>query len=347
MTGFISHSAIAVQKTNPDISVNILLLGKKSFSEEEHKEHKDKYSEAIKKLQNFYMRGGGHAGHAHSGGDGFSVQEVEIYFKSNIDPYWTGNFSVGVSQHGDHFDFALEEAYVESLFIPSLTFRAGQFFAFLGRHNNLHTHYYPFIDPPLINKTLFGHHGWAGAGASLAYLTPLPWYFEIMGQAFYTEDKPSGILFLKNLWDLNDKSTFELDLAYGAKVKTFKHLYNAAMVYKYQPLDSSKKHSVSWTTEFLQAVGDKNLKVNKGFNSYVQWQFLKQWWLQGRAEYLLGEKWKNIEEQKYSVLLAWTATEYSSIRLQYDVAKADHEAWEHAVSIQANMSLGAHPAHLY
>ena len=51
---------------NPDISVNLLLLGKKTFSEDGHegseKEHED-----------------GHDEHSHFV-DGFSVQEIELYF---------------------------------------------------------------------------------------------------------------------------------------------------------------------------------------------------------------------------------------------------------------------------
>ena len=61
--------------------------------------------------------------------------------ESFIDSYWTGNISLGLAQHGSHFDLDLETAYIDSLFIPNLTVRAGKFYTFLGRHNNLHSHH--------------------------------------------------------------------------------------------------------------------------------------------------------------------------------------------------------------
>ena len=341
------QTARAVPKTNPDISVNVLLLGRQSFKEKEHKEnteHEEEHEEEHEAHEEH------NTGHAHNLNDGFSIQEVEFYFKSNIDPYWTGNVSLGISQHENRFDLDLEEAFVESLFIPNLTLRAGKFYAFFGRHNNLHTHHYPFIDPPLINQTLFGSHGWNGSGASLAYLSPLPWYSELIAQAFYShvkQKKISGILFFKNLWDLNDRSTLELDLSYGTKIKNYEHLYNASLVWKWKNLESAKNHSIAWTTELTQALENTSPENVGGLSSYIQWQFLKNWWLEGRAEYTGRPYFNSIKNQKYSLLLAFTATEYSAIRLQYSGIRKDHEGWEHGVAIQSNMSLGTHPAHLY
>ena len=337
-------SAMAVPKTNPDIGVNILLLGKKSFSGEKHtEEHGENHEEEVHEDEDH-----GAENHAHNIEDGFSVQEVEIYFKSNIDPYWSGNVFLGVSQHGSDFQLDLEEVFVESLFIPNVTIRAGKFYAFLGRHNNLHTHYYPFIDPPLINQTLFGAHGWSETGVSLAYLSPLPWYAELIAQGFYShneKEKLSGILFLKNLWDLNSNLTLELNMSYGIWVKNFKHLYDVSLVWKWKALDSMS--SLAWTTEALQAIADSDSENIGGLNSYIQWQFLKRWWLEGRAEYLSYPNWNNLKTQKYSFLLAFVTTEYSAIRLQYDVMQNDHKEWGHGVAVQASMSLGTHPAHLY
>ena len=354
ISAFICSPTQAVPKTNPDISVNILLLGKKSFPKIEVKKehHEEKHSEEDDHKENDHEeeRGQESHNHRHNTGDGLSIQEIEFYFKSNIDPYWRGDVSLGIAQHEGGFEIDLEEAFIESLFIPSLTIRAGKFYAFLGRHNNLHTHYYPFIDPPLINQTLFGFHGWNEAGTSFAYLSPLPWYSEIIVQAFYSHneiDKLSGILFFKNLWDLTDSATLELDLSYGTKVKNFKHLYNASLIWKWKPLSSARGHNLAWTTEWLQAVGESSANSAGGLNSYIQWQFLKNWWLEGRTEYLFHSKWNDVEAHKHSLLLAFAATEYSAIRLQYDTTKQDSMKWEHSISIQSNMSLGTHPAHLY
>ena len=326
-------TAQAKPKTNPDISVNILLLGKKTFSGEESHHHHHHEEDSLS------------SNHDHTR-EGFSIQEVEFYFKSNIDPYWSGNVSVGLFQEESGFQMEVEEAYIESLFIPSLTLKAGQFYAFLGRHNNLHTHYYPFIEPPLANKSLFGDHGFNETGLSLAYLSPLPWYSEIVAQAFYSyADKTpvSALLFFKNLWELNDSSTLEFNISYGSGIKNFKQIFDSALVFKWKALESFK--SVSWTTEWLQAARGP-IEDIKGVHSDIQWQFLKSWHLQGRVSALMNKRF-NIEKQKYSTLLSFTPTEYSAIRLQYDMEKSDHGGWSHGVAVQSNMSLGTHPAHLY
>ena len=365
-----AHYASAVPtKTNPDISLNILLLGQKSFQDERSKEEKK-------------TSGHAHGGHQHLSTDGLSVQEVELYFKSNIDSYWTGNISLGLAQHGSHFDLDLEIAYIDSLFIPNLTVRAGKFYTFLGRHNNLHSHHYPFIDPPSINQKLFGFHGLNGIGLSLAYLSPLPWYSELVAQAI-KEEHYRWVLFFKNLWDLTDQSTLELNLTFariigelketnsfpsfnpqdiknyiGNSIDTWEGLYNVSLTWKWQAVNNIK--SAVWTTEFVHSNGKimkttnlpikigklKSKKNIKSLNSYIQFQFLKSWWIQARADFLFDSKWNKTELQKYSTLLAWTATEYSAIRLQADMIKTD-ENWSYTIALQTNMSLGAHPAHLY
>lgn len=381
---FVMPPAMSIQKTNPDISVNILLLGKTPLggerhederherstnrttehgtgkhSEKEHRAHKHILPTPIwdwpRKGERSEKKHGAHKhneeehkAHSHSMEKGFALQELEIYFKSNIDPYWRGSASLGISMHEGKLEMDLEEAFVESLFIPNTKFRAGRFYALIGRHNNFHSHHYPFIDPPLINQELFGFHGWRGAGASVAWLSPLPWYFEVLVQSFYDKEGWPNILFLKNFWDLNDSSTLELDLTYGREIKAFKSLYNASLIYKWKALSNSKKTSLSWTTEWIQAKGESSDHSKGGVYSSLQWQFGQNWWLQGRAEYLSKSSWKKIDGQKYSLLLGFVATEYSALRLQYDLIKKNHEEeWGHSIALQANMSMGTHPAHLY
>ena len=350
-------------KSNPNISVNLLLLGKKTFSGEESES-----DSSSQKAPHDHIR------------EGLSIQEVEFYFQSNIDPFWSGTISFGIfpTAHGGDettgnnllsfspstakalnlnaqspaFEMELEEAYIESLFIPSFTVKSGLFYATLGRHNSLHTHHYPFIDTPLANKKIFeGDHGFRETGLSLAYLSPLPWYSEIIGQAFYTyEDKKnplSGLLFFKNLWDLYDNSTLEFNISYANQLNNFEHLFNSALVLKWRAL-SSNSQSLSWTTETILATQKESVKNIIGAHSYIQWQFLKNWHLQFRADALMPEGWnRDRERQKYSTLLSFAPTEYSALRLQGDIEKSEQGKWSYGLSIQTNMSLGAHPAHLY
>ncbi len=60
---------------------------------------------------------------------GFQINEAEINIQSNIDPYWFGNLTVGMHQHGGHVEFDLEEAFIRTLALPEgFSLTAGRFF---------------------------------------------------------------------------------------------------------------------------------------------------------------------------------------------------------------------------
>ena len=349
----------AASKSNPDISLNMLFLGS-------HEKP--------------------------SGKTRFSIQEAELYFQSNIDPYWTGSLYLGAHYHEGHFDWDLEEAFIETLFIPQLTARLGKFYGRLGRHNELHTHHYPFIDPPLINERLLGGHGWSGYGLSASWLIPLPYFAEMTAQGFYQAEKAkgqgagSGSLSLKNFWEIRDHSTLELALFYGTKINGLKNIRGASLTYKWKPLDTAKKRSLTWTAELLQGEAAKQSKAKQpaaaalaernrrailsrfaplghsghgggqsgripesqgGLSMAVEWRLLNSWRLQGRAEWLAPPRWNKINMQKYSALLGFARTEYSMFRLQYYGQKARGGGWTQGLALQSSVSMGPHPAHKY
>ena len=108
--------------------------------------------------------------------NGFDLREAELMFFADVDPY--SRFSVLLSVHPDYkYDAATgkveqswavepEEVFAESDQIPGVTMRAGKFKAAFGKHNQLHTHSYPFIDAPLANSKLLGEEGLNDAGVS-------------------------------------------------------------------------------------------------------------------------------------------------------------------------------------
>ncbi len=331
-----SFSQGSSSRSNPNISINVLTLG----------------------------RAGNNGGSALSKNpNGFQLQEVEVRFTSNIDSYFMGNVVLAIEKEEEEFKVEPEEVFIETLFLPSFTIKAGKFYALLGRHNHLHTHSFPFIDKPFINEILLGEEGLNEGGLALSYLVPTPWYFEIVGQGFSATNEVlfnsaskndiTGVLFIKNLWDLNDTSTFEFNLAYGNGKNSFNgttQLYSASATYKWRPIEKSTHHSFSWTTEFLQSHREKATENKEigGMSFWVQWQFARQWWLQGRGEYLGLPKPDAGAITKYSALIGFVLTEYSALRLQYDNINQNSEGEnEHRVSLQLNVSLGTHPAHDY
>lgn len=347
----------AENRTNPDISVNALFLGRGST--------RGQRADAEAK-------------------NGFQIQEVEVRMTSNIDAYFRGELTLAVhpeveeeEEHGEeeeeeeeheghhHSSYHVEpeEAFVETLSLPNLTVRAGKFFASLGRHNLFHTHYFPFIDAPLTNTQILGDEGLNEVGISVAYLTPAPWYLEVVGQGFSaqnenlfgsaTQDDVMGLFALKNLWDLSTASTLAFDLAYangGNEFKGTSHVYVGSLTYKWRPLEKSVYRSFLWTAEYFHAEREKADEGRRkgGFSSWVQYQFARQWWAQLRGEYFDQPADDFDPIKKYSALVGYVPTEYSALRLQYDhIDDQRREDPEQRVSLQLNISMGTHPAHNY
>ena len=358
--------------TNPNMSVNFLVLGRGS-SEGVHEEAENP--------------------------NGFHLQEVELRFTSNIDAYFRGDVVLGIHrEHGHHQDEIAteteeeaeaeseteaeheeeesvsahgwsvepEEVYLESLSIPGVTLKVGKFFALIGKHNNLHTHYFPFIDPPVINTLILGEEGLNEIGFSLSYLLPTPWYLEMVLQGFSgsnenlfnspVQDDLASLVFVKNLWNLTESTTLEWNFTYGEGRDTFEgmtRLYNTSFTYKWRPLEKSTRQSFSWTLEFLEARGGNHPPYEdptgkekaEGFVLWTQWQFMQKWWLQARTEQVSFYDGKLTK--KHSALIAFTPTEYSSLRFQVDEVRETDKAKDLMFSLQWNMSMGTHPAHNY
>ncbi|MCB0385799.1 MAG: hypothetical protein KDD43_10440, partial [Bdellovibrionales bacterium] len=120
--------------------------------------------------------------------NGFSIQEVEMRLTSNIDAYWRGDVTLAIHPHPEvengetHLEYKLEpeEAFVESLGLENWTVRVGKFKAFFGKHNQLHTHSFPFVDAPLPHQMILGEEGLNEVGVSAAYLAPFSWYSEVV-----------------------------------------------------------------------------------------------------------------------------------------------------------------------
>jgi hypothetical protein len=161
--------------------------------------------------------------------NGFNFQEAEFQFTADVDPYWKANFILSVDRAGE---VGLEEGYVTSEELPydllprNTSLKLGKFFPAFGKHNLLHAHQFPFIDPPLISQAVFGSEGLNEPGIGVSYLLPSRWFSELTFQALAGENeglfrfkgagKPRGVYLghWKNFFDLNDETTLEVGNSY-------------------------------------------------------------------------------------------------------------------------------------
>jgi hypothetical protein len=254
--------------------------------------------------------------------NGLNLQEAELAFYSDVDPYTKFMATLAISQEAvartapaSGFDRSYiiepEELFFETTAIDRMTLKGGKIKAAIGKENQLHTHAYSFIDSSQVVSSVLGGEGINEIGFSASYLIPLPWFSELSLQALYPHNDDSSALLnyphansvvrverLKNLWDLTENSTIEFNISFaqakrqssdGATPALYADksvdLVGADFAYKWR---EDKEHAFVWSTEFLQNhfgtyVGKMH---NYAVTTNILWQFSSRWWLGGRAEFV-------------------------------------------------------------
>src|SRR3989475_4519055 len=152
---------------------------------------------------------------------GLQFDEAEISLISVVDPYWT--FVSNIVLVGDG-TVDPEEVWVRSTNIPAIQLKLGKIRGTFGKHGQLHTHAFPFIQAPIVMANTIGDEGFKDAGLEAAWLTPLPWFSELTGgvyQAIADNEHPLDfgstkhdnvpyLGHLKNQFDLNGATTMEV-----------------------------------------------------------------------------------------------------------------------------------------
>lgn len=327
-------------KFNPDIGVNVLSLFKNSAVDSEE--------------------------------DGFSLQEVEMQFSSDVDAYFRAEVMLGLHQehgtsgHTHEYKIEPEEAFIETLSIPGLTVKVGKFYVGFGKYNAFHSHALPFIYKGKVQETMFGEENLSESGISFSSLVPVGWFSEITAQAVQpTNDtlfvdshhQPAYIVKWKNLWELNDSSTLEWgasgllfsahDHSSSAEEKT--NLLGTDLTYKWRPTKNGKSSSFIWSNEFIHKDrAGSNTTKNAGVTSFMRYQLAERWHVGAQYEYLGFTKNAGTKDTNtYAGLIAYVPTEFSQIRAQYDNIHDGSLKAEKRISLQFNISIGAHPAHQY
>jgi hypothetical protein len=358
------------------IAVSVLVLGTQSFAwaaesarvSPEAASAKSDTSKALNpdisaNLLGLYQRGFGTD--AATAQNGFSFQEAELQFTADVDPYLRGVGTLAVTPRssGEGFEIEAEEAYFQSLSLPVVTLQAGKFKSFVGRHNRLHTHAFPFLDAPLANQRVFGEEGLNDVGAAASVLIPAPWFLELTveGQSARnpvlfgdpTSTAVAGVGHLRSLWEISDALTTELGVSAVSGqnfVNSTSQAYGGDLTVKWRPVEGGKYRSLAWSTEYLAAKrnGFTDRETEGGVSTWLQYQFAQRWWAQARTEFFGIPRADDVPSlRKQSLLLGFFPSEFSGFRLQYDRLTGNGDEVEQRVALQWNISIGAHPAHGY
>ena len=310
---------------------------------------------------------------------GFNLQQLELAVGASVDPYlrFDANLVFG------EFGVELEEAYGTTLDLPAkLQLRFGQFLTRFGRLNRMHPHQWDFVDQPFAIGRIFGGEGSRGLGVELSWLSPLPWYVELVASAteaagegtnrsFYGGDDlgvdgPQDLLYvtaIKQFFPLTENWSLAWGIsgAFGPNSTgraNRTEVYGSDVYLKYRPITRQSHTIVSLQSEVFyrrrQVPGDVLWDVS----SYSQlfWRFAERWGTAARYEYgspsfgdtpdSLDPEWTDSRHRVSANLTHWP-TEFSRFRLQ---GSRDVPGWRdpiHAVFLSAELVTGAHGSHAF
>jgi len=314
--------------------------------------------------------------------DGFNLQQLEMALNSAVDPYFRFDSNIVFSQFG----VEVEEAYATTLSLPyNLQARAGQFLTRFGRANSTHPHTWLFADQPLVIGRYFGAEGNRGLGAELSYLTPLPFYLELVGSV----TDAGGEATARSFFGASDLGVDDpLDLQYTASAKSFAELspdwsllgglsfatgpnatgrtnrtelYGVDLFLKYRPITRQSTTIVELQSEWVYRRRQIPDDVLSDLSGYVHlfWRFSQRWGLAGRYELGTAAKndagevglddldpaWADSRHRGAANLTFWP-TEFSRLRVQGSV---DLPGWRDdpifATFFAMEVVIGAHGAH--
>ncbi len=319
---------------------------------------------------------------------GMQFQEAELSVISTVDPYWTLTANLVFAAdpaHGIPDTVEAEEAYATCESIPDLQLKVGELRAQFGKHGQLHTHAFPFIQSPIVMGNTIGMEGFKDAGIQASWLTPFPWFCELTGGAYTpvandetanggqgnhpldfgsnSQDNIPYLAHLKNLFDVDENTTMELgasDLT-GMGVDGLHHaVYGADLTFRNVPLRRSNQNGWILQGEYLKKVSYDDGTYNQesdGWYGSFQYRLSQEWWTGIRAEEcfhtvndLAVDPTENSltgHVQRGTFDIAWLASEFSEVRADYSYARNDAGQVDNRVMLQFNYVIGFHPPHSY
>jgi hypothetical protein len=316
--------------------------------------------------------------------NGFNLQQLELSVNTAVDPYFRFTGNIVFSQFG----VEVEEAYAATTALPAnLQLRAGQFLTLFGRLNPTHPHGWDFVDQPFALGRVFGGEGNRGLGLEATWLSPLPWYLEVVGSITDASGASTARSFLgasgggvtspldfqftgavKQFFPLAD----ELSLVWGlsaAEGPTPTGYHNRADVFgtdvylKYRPLSGGSSTLVSFQGELFYRRRQVPQDVLSDLSGYGQvlWRFAQRWATAGRYEFgtpardlggalatdALDPEW-TANRHRVSANVTFWPTEFSRLRLQ---ATTDLVGWrerpDYSLFLALEVVMGAHGAHAF
>lgn len=296
---------------------------------------------------------------------GFNFQQLELSVGASVDPFLRFDASIVFSLFG----VEVEEAFASTLALPgSLKLRAGQFLTRFGRLNATHPHSWSFVDQPIVNSEFFGGEGSRGVGAELSWLTPLPWYVDLIGSStmangetapsFYGDEElsvrgPQDLLYttrIEQFFPFSD--TFSLlwgvsaqfgPNATGPNNRT--EIYGTDLYLRYRPPAGRSALSLQLEGMIRNRQVPDSVQQNAGGRAELVWSINPSWETGARLEWLDPDEG---DRTRGTLQATYYPSHFSRLRLQSSV---DVPSWVdrpiYAAMLSLEILVGAHGSHSY
>lgn len=311
---------------------------------------------------------------------GAHFHSAELSLVSAVDPYWTAQANITFTGDGE---VDPEEVWVQTISIPNIALKGGKLRANFGRQSMLHTHAFPFVYAPVISANTIGEEGFKDPGWEAGWLTPLPWYMELTGGMYYAKEasEESPLDFgstahwnvpygghLTNLVDLTENTTMNLGfsaLSGEGEGGDRNSAFGVDLTFRNIPARASNRRGWILTGEYIESgttVDGRFSRQQHGWFASLQYRLSQTFWTGVRGEQAYDSYYPVLVDpttdepirgkvNRLSANIAWTPSEFSYVRLEYDYAKCDggggFKPDDNRIMLEMSYTIGFHPAHAY
>ncbi len=334
----------------------------------------------------YFIRGFALGDETSPGTRGPSINESEVNFQANIDPYLFGNLTVAFEPNNT---ISIEEAFMQTTSLPAgFTLRAGRFFSGIGYLNEQHSHTWDFADQALPYRA-FLNTQYDDDGIQLRWLAPTTQFIELGHELFLGNAFPAGgapkqglgthSVFAHTGGDIGDSGSYRAGLSWlhtnadnrltaipNGPDDTFTgkgDLLIVDGVYKWAPDGNPAETNLKLQGEFF--IGHSHglfdgldySATQTGFYAQAIYQFMPRWRIGLRYDQLgaspqtgaLADSTVNsrgITPRRGSAMIEFNTSEFGRFRLQYNLDYSRGTP-DNQGFLQYIVSLGAHGAHSY
>ncbi|HYO47889.1 MAG TPA: hypothetical protein VEY33_14520 [Gemmatimonadota bacterium] len=314
----------------------------------------------------------------------YQLREIELGVQGVVDPYFRYDAFLGI--HGDAIEVE-EGYVTTLALPANLQARLGKFLVPFGKVNLTHRPELQMFDYPLVHREFFGEEGFSSTGVWGSWIgDPLGFYQELSivgaegmeahahGEAAHAEEAHAlslaqeeeahggslgndlgdrlWLAHFKNSLDLTPAANLELGASWATAIveeeeaRARTNVYGIDVTWRWKPPQFAKYRSAILQAEAIWRDEAGIGETKAGGFAYAQWQLSRRWYVGARGD------WVEPPEEEGTLkggqlLVKWFPTEFSQLRLVYELQDAEEGNALDRLIFQTTFALGPHRPHAF